>query len=359
MLNSAYLEINNFCNSSCIYCYNSCRNNEYITVEKFKQLVERLKTVGVHTIILSGGEPTIHPNFIELIKILEENKLNFGMSTNAICINERILQLFRKNNGFIQVSLDTTDNENYKKIRVVDKLNIVLKNIEKIIANEINLDVGIVLTKQSIITLEKTIRDLNKMGVATIHAEEIKDVGFAKKYYNDLYIDDYFEVLKKLYDLEKELYPNTSIGVIEDILYRIVNKECTHSCCNCMEGNMIQIDLKGEMYHCKNQGKQSYIGNIFSDDWNKSIDIAKNFKLIYENTKCSDCEYGYICRGGCRTKIYANSNNLYEKGIRCEEMKKIISLIIEEKEKRKIDKLLLGIELSNSFNKMNGFQKWV
>lgn len=100
-------------------------------------------------------------------------------------------------------------------------------------------------------------------------------------------------------------------------------------------------------FHHKNQGEQSYIGNIFDKDWKKHIYTAKDFKLMHENTKCNNCEYGYICRKGCRTKIFASSNSLYEKGIRCEEMKKIISLIVKEKKKGKIDKLLLGIAFKN------------
>lgn len=359
MLNSVYLEINNFCNSNCIYCYNDCRNNDYIKIDKFKMLVERVKQIGIKTIILTGGEPTIHPKFLEIIDILEKNNMKFGMSTNAINVNDTIIKKFKDNKAFIQVSIDTTDANDYKKIRGVDRLKLVLQNIEKMIKDNINLDVGIVLSNETIKTLEKTIRELSEMGVQTIHAEEIKDVGFAKEKYNDLYIKDYYKILKILYDLEKELYPRTSIGVIEDLLYRTINNECSHSCCNCMEGNMVQIGLDGEMYHCKNQGKQSYIGNIFCDDWKEKLKISQSFKLNYEKTKCNLCEYAYICRGGCRTKIYANKGNLYETGIRCEEMKKIISLIIEEKNQGKLDKILLGIELSNSFNRMNGFQKMV
>lgn len=359
MLKSVYLEINNYCNSYCSYCYNSCRNNKYIDLNDFNKLINRLKNIGIQTIILSGGEPTIHPKFINLLKILISKNMNFGMSTNGIAINDEILKIFSENNAFIQVSLDTTDKNVYKEIRGVDKLNIVINNISKIINYNINLDVGIVLTNQSLNTLEKTIKDLYIMGVQTIHAEEIKDVGFAKKNFLNLYIDDYYEVLKKLYELEKELYPNISIGMIEDILYRIINKKLTHTCCNCMEGNMIQIDLKGEMYHCKNQGTQSYMGNIYSENWKDSINKAKDFKINFEKTKCHTCKYGYICRGGCRAKVNAISNNLYEKGSRCDEMKKFISLILKEKEAGKLNKILFGIELSNAYNKMNGFQKWV
>lgn len=167
------------------------------------------------------------------------------------------------------------------------------------------------------------------------------------------------EVLKRLYKIEQKIYPKSSIGMIEDILLRCVNNSCSNSCCNCMEGNMVQIDLYGHIYHCKNQGKQSYVGNIFKDDIDIIKKDVKDFKLSFDKTECKECQYGYICRGGCRTKIYAKQKSLYGKGTRCQEMYKLIEMIIKDKEDGKLDQLLFQIQLSYEFNSMNGFLKWV
>lgn len=359
MLNSAYIEIDNYCNSRCIYCYNNIRSNEQISVDNFMKMINKLKKIGVRCVILTGGEPTLHPNLMELLNILKDNEMMVGMSTNGINLNNDIIQFFADNNSFIQVSIDSTDREIYIKIRKTDTLDIVMKNINTMLDKGINVDAGIVLNNLSLQTLEKTIYDLSNMGIPTMHIEEIKDVGFAKEKFENLYIKDYDDVLNKLYEIEQNIYPRSSIGMIEDILLRCIDKTCNQSCCNCMEGNMIQIDLYGDVYHCKNQGKQSYIANIFKDDLKLIENNIKNFRLSYDKTECKDCKYGYICRGGCRTKIFAEQKTLYGKGTRCKEMYRLIEKIMEDKESGKLDELLFQIQLSYEYNSMNGFLKWV
>lgn len=359
MLNSAYIEIDNYCNSKCIYCYNNIRSNEQLSLKDFENIILKLKKIGIKCVILTGGEPTLHPNLLKFLNILKENNMIVGMSTNGIKLNDEMIDFFAKNKSFIQVSIDSTDRETYRQIRKTDTLDIVINNIRKMLNRKINVDAGIVLNNLSLVTLEQTIYELSKMGIATMHIEEVKDVGFAVDNFESLYIKDYFAVLKKLYKIEQEIYPRSSIGMIEDILLRCVNTSCNNSCCNCMEGNMIQIDLYGDIYHCKNQGKQSYIGNIFKDDINIIQKDIEDFKLSFDKTECKDCKYGYICRGGCRTKIYANQKNLYGKGTRCQEMYNLVEMIMKDKEEGKIDQLLFQIQLSYEFNSMNGFLKWV
>ena len=359
MLNSAYIEIDNYCNSKCIYCYNNIRSNEQISLNDFEKMICKLKEIGIKCIILTGGEPTLHPNLMEFLNILKKNNMIVGMSTNGIKLNDKIIDFFAENKSFIQVSIDSTDREIYKKIRKTDTLDIATNNIRKMLSKEINVDAGIVLNNLSLVTLEQTIYDLSDMGIPTMHIEEIKDVGFATDNFENLYIKDFFEVLKRLYKIEQKIYPKSSIGMIEDILLRCVNNSCSNSCCNCMEGNMMQIDLYGHIYHCKNQGKQSYVGNIFKDDIDIIKKDVKDFKLSFDKTECKECQYGYICRGGCRTKIYAKQKSLYGKGTRCQEMYKLIEMIIKDKEDGKLDQLLFQIQLSYEFNSMNGFLKWV
>lgn len=359
MLNSVYIEIDNYCNSKCIYCYNAIRSNEEISLNKFKNLIKSLKKIGVICVILTGGEPTLHPHLMDFLDILKKNNMIIGMSTNGIKLNDEIIDFFANNKSFIQISIDTTNREKYKEIRKTDTLDIVMKNMKKMLNKGINVDAGIVLNNLSLETLEKTIYDLKDIGIPTMHVEEIKDVGFAKENFDTLYIKDYFEVLKKLYEIEQKIYPKSSIGMIEDLLLRTVNNNCSNSCCNCMEGNMVQIDLYGDIYHCKNQGKESYIGNIFKDNIYDIKKKIKDFKLDFNKTECKECKYGYICRGGCRTKIYAEQRSLYGKGTRCKEMYKLIELMMKDKENGKLDQLLFQIQLSYEFNSMNGFLKWV
>ncbi len=51
-------------------------------IDKAKSLILKAKKRGERKIILFGGEPTIHPNFFELIKYIKDVGLEFSLNTN-------------------------------------------------------------------------------------------------------------------------------------------------------------------------------------------------------------------------------------------------------------------------------------
>jgi organic radical activating enzyme len=75
--------ITNACTYSCEYCppYLHKGVNKIIDLDKFKTF---LKNFNKKNIILSitGGEPTIHPQFIEIAKLLRELKINTVIDSN-------------------------------------------------------------------------------------------------------------------------------------------------------------------------------------------------------------------------------------------------------------------------------------
>jgi MoaA/NifB/PqqE/SkfB family radical SAM enzyme len=70
------------CNSNCLFCYfHSKRDSCNYPIEVVKRQLEIAKNVGVKSVDFSGGEPTIHPEFTDMIKYAK--KLGFE---NICCI---------------------------------------------------------------------------------------------------------------------------------------------------------------------------------------------------------------------------------------------------------------------------------
>jgi MoaA/NifB/PqqE/SkfB family radical SAM enzyme len=67
----AYIEITNRCDHACSWCYGefSTSRSDFISVEDFLILCEKLTYIGVTQLTLSGGEPTLHPRFDEILAI--------------------------------------------------------------------------------------------------------------------------------------------------------------------------------------------------------------------------------------------------------------------------------------------------
>jgi len=75
----------NMCNMRCKHCYQRASRplpNE-LTLEEKLRLVEELDRAGVAAIALSGGEPTIHPDFLITIKAISARGMYAAVATNG------------------------------------------------------------------------------------------------------------------------------------------------------------------------------------------------------------------------------------------------------------------------------------
>ncbi len=118
------------CNSRCIHC-SYWKNNENINLDKFIifKTILSLKRRGLKSVMISGGEPFLHPNIKEIIKFIHNKKLKIKFATNGIILDKMELELLKLIDDF-SISLDSANKETYLKIRGVDKFNDVLRNIE-------------------------------------------------------------------------------------------------------------------------------------------------------------------------------------------------------------------------------------
>jgi len=78
------LELTELCNQRCMFCYNSCQP---VTCDHPETLLESLSEAGVFEIILTGGEPSMHPRFLDVLKyatslfprvMVQSNGVNFA-----------------------------------------------------------------------------------------------------------------------------------------------------------------------------------------------------------------------------------------------------------------------------------------
>ena len=89
------IEITQSCNLTCPTCYagSSPQNKSFMSVEQFTKNIDGLLAKGkgdADLIQLSGGEPTIHPEFFEILEIaLDRGIKQVYINTNAIKLSRR------------------------------------------------------------------------------------------------------------------------------------------------------------------------------------------------------------------------------------------------------------------------------
>lgn len=81
MTNIWYLQINRICNHNCIYCSNPSFG-KMMSMDEVKKWLEDIKNSDYDSVILTGWEPTIHPDIFEIVQLVNEYWLKARIITN-------------------------------------------------------------------------------------------------------------------------------------------------------------------------------------------------------------------------------------------------------------------------------------
>ena len=131
---SLRISITNRCNIQCFYCHHDgmLATNEEMTPEEIFKIVKIAKNLGVEKIRLSGGEPLVRSDIVEIVNKI--NTLNFkdiSITTNGIFLGKYAEDLVSAGLKRVNVSLDTLKPETYQCLTKKDYLNNVKEGILK------------------------------------------------------------------------------------------------------------------------------------------------------------------------------------------------------------------------------------
>ena len=72
-----WISVTGLCNDNCRFCLDKDRPDMYHhDIKKVKKEIKKSRDDGATKLILSGGEPTIHPNIIDFVRYAKELKYN-------------------------------------------------------------------------------------------------------------------------------------------------------------------------------------------------------------------------------------------------------------------------------------------
>jgi radical SAM protein with 4Fe4S-binding SPASM domain len=98
------------CNLRCVHCYAGSEAKPYpgeLTLPECKALLADLAQFKVPAVLLSGGEPLVHPHFFKLAGCALSLGLRLTLSTNGILINPQTAARLRAFNfAYVGISLD-------------------------------------------------------------------------------------------------------------------------------------------------------------------------------------------------------------------------------------------------------------
>ena len=152
------VDLTNRCNHRCSFCYYA----EHIGVEADKPsldtdlLKDRLveaKKLGTKAISFTGGgEPTIHKDYLELIKFTNEIGFDVGTITNGSAITERNVDTIIENLQWIRISMAGGDAESYSKVQGVDQFEKIVSNLKLLSKKKVEIDPNFNIGVRTLVT---------------------------------------------------------------------------------------------------------------------------------------------------------------------------------------------------------------
>ena len=141
------IEVNTVCNLSCPVCFADAGIGFSLTMEQVERMLDRfVETEGDPEVIqFSGGEPTIHPQILDMIQAAKDRGIRQVMvNTNGVRIarDDRFLEGLAKLNPVIYFQFDGLRPETYLTIRGANLLDQKLLALERM--QEAGLDAVLV-----------------------------------------------------------------------------------------------------------------------------------------------------------------------------------------------------------------------
>ena len=151
MFKKIYIEITNICNLKCKFCPETTRTKQFMSVENFEEVIRKIAKFTKLVCLHVKGEPLLHSNLEELLKILEKYNLKANITTNGTLLKDK-LDIINNSKSVRQINISlhsSTQNELFGKqylkdiFESVEKLeNIIISyrlwNLKTIKENDIN-----------------------------------------------------------------------------------------------------------------------------------------------------------------------------------------------------------------------------
>lgn len=120
----AILYLTDRCNSRCISCDYWRYGRTHMSMDLVRRLADELPRNGAHYVLLSGGEPLLHPDWEEIAARFKRAGLRVAMVTSGIMLPRFVEQIAALVDE-LYISLDGATPETYRAIRGVDGLNLI------------------------------------------------------------------------------------------------------------------------------------------------------------------------------------------------------------------------------------------
>ena len=310
-LQQLFLELTLQCNERCLHCGSSCGSEPCPTVSaadyhKLLAQVKRDFPNPLPFLALTGGEPLLRKDFLEIVRDAHDMGFCWGITSNATLIDAAMAKEMRRAGMYsISVSVDGPE-------RVHDSIRgrrgayrEAMRGIKSLLdagSAEI-VEVTSVINRGNIGTLDELFESFAGMDIDSWRIVAMEPIGRALRQ-PDLLLTpaDHVYLLDYIREKREQQYPVT-YGCCHYLGLKY-EREVRDWFFNCMAGKTIaSIMSNGDIGACLSipRNKTTVQGSIYRDDftkvWNERFDFFRD-SPAEKNAVCAACPHKRYCDGG-------------------------------------------------------------
>jgi len=141
------------CNLSCAHCYSDSADRGYageLSTEEARRMIEALGSFGVPVLLLSGGEPLMRGDILELIPLAKAAGLRTILSTNGTLITRDVARRIREAGAdYAGVSLDGVGEVNDRFRGKRGAFDMALAGIRNLMEEGVRTGIRFTLTRRN------------------------------------------------------------------------------------------------------------------------------------------------------------------------------------------------------------------
>lgn len=294
------------CNLDCIHCGSHGNYEKELDTKEIKGIIDQLVSYGVHDFQITGGEPLLRADFIEVLTYANETGLNTSFTSNGYFIDETNAETISKANvSLIQISVDgikDIHNSIRNNQKSYDKAINAIKLLNEATDSKISVMTTVMPRNMSALARLRDI--LIPLNIDFWNIGTVMPIGKARGN-PQLFLskEQFSHLLGFIIDTKKEI----DIEIGENFPYlaefekkiRGNPKICPVGILSCC------IGTDGHIRGCPDQPdtdfyREGYVlTDTFEEIWRRGFKRYRDREIFEKDKECSICNYKNDCFGGC------------------------------------------------------------
>ncbi len=304
----AWIELTRACNLRCPHCFvegGVARNGE-LSTDRILAILDEWAELGVFSVILTGGEPTIHPDFLTILHHAHGLGFTVGVATHGMTITERLLQQMPRDDVIVSVSIDGMHGQGQR--RGMSDFAYVIRKLAMLQEAEFNASIMTTTSSSNVHELQSLIEwavsnDISLRSVPFVPMGRGKLNQHLGNSPEDVEAAARFWIAEEEWERVRDPKLGLCAGKVFNFLLTMV-----YATRRCMSGRgLCYVNSNGDVYPCStcSGNKVLCAGNItwsgFTELWRGPWDIrAITWDSFTETCKgCAISDRRYFCTGRC------------------------------------------------------------